>query len=133
MFNTNAAPVLNIHSKSTADDKEFYRSHYKFKVHKADTSKAPMKAWIIEECHRQEVWNLRRGVDIDFVMEEYYCCHPDVCQGQEKRGVEEKQKELVLEKLEEIRKKTREGSRIIVDWGFFKRNRDKMLGPATTD
>jgi hypothetical protein len=92
-----------------------------------------MKAWIIEECHRQEVWNLRRGVDIDFVMEEYYCCHPDVCQDQEKRGVEEKQKELVLEKLEEIGKKPMEGSKIIVDWGFFERNRDKMLGPATTD
>lgn len=75
-------PVFKIHSKSSDEDKTTYRKlrPYRDPAVSPGDSTEPLERWIVFECHHQEAYNQGVGIDIDFVMEEFYRCHPDKSQ-----------------------------------------------------
>lgn len=58
--------------------------------------------------------NLPQGVDIDFVMEEYWRCHPEVSKAQEMEGVKEEEVGKIIKRLAKKEMAPVEGTRIIV-------------------
>ncbi|QDS77690.1 hypothetical protein FKW77_003703 [Venturia effusa] len=112
MSTTNPPPNLNIHSQSPTFVKDFYRRQHNFKLPRA---KLPRK-WITDEFDRQDVWNKGAGVDVDFVVEEYRRCHPDL-HPEHEEGMEFILHGLVQEK-KMLMGSEGEGRGTVADWGF---------------
>jgi hypothetical protein len=57
--------------------------------------------WIMDEYGRQALINhlIGVGVNVDFVIEEFYRCHPEVDRSQQERGVKKQQIQEILDEL----------------------------------
>jgi hypothetical protein len=57
--------------------------------------------WIIDEYERQALINhpIGVGVNVDFVIEEFYRCHPEVDRSQQERGVKKQQIQEILDEF----------------------------------
>lgn len=107
-------PKLAIHSKSSPAEKAAYRELYKEKVPLTPTEKSKRLKWIWDECRIQDRENSYKGCHMDFVMEEFWRCHPDVSEDQEARRVKEQQIEKIMKKWALRGKVPIKGTRIIV-------------------
>ncbi|KAE9979890.1 hypothetical protein EG328_000648 [Venturia inaequalis] len=82
-------PRLNYHFDSPASTKIAYRALHPGKVPTTPTPSNIRYKWIWSECGRQQAANEEKGYDMDFIMEEFYRCHPEVIDGDQPGGKEE--------------------------------------------